>query len=119
MICPRCGTVNAGERAACTRCAGSLAAPPPQERPLPGVIPLTRRAELMRQSTRPSGPQAPVGTGEGPAGTATGDGVYLLASERSTGQPPPPDGLQGGNGPARPDGGARNDRFVPRLSPAP
>ena len=48
MICPRCGVMNTPGRAGCSRRSGSLAPPPAKdERPLPPVLPITRRAELM------------------------------------------------------------------------
>jgi hypothetical protein len=115
MICPRCGVVNAPERSSCTRCSGSLA--PPSQRddgPLPPVMPITRRHELrMGRAKAPApaasgdstlGPTASPNTIAGPDAGALGasalDGVsgplgaglYLLSSERSTGQPAPPDG---------------------------
>ena len=122
MICPRCGTLNAAERAGCTRCAGSLAPPPARpDQPLPPVRPLTRRAELMvlaqahADGERAAGPTA----GAVAAPAIAEPGLYLLASERSTGQPEPPGGLHREAEPARAEAGQRNDRFVPRLSPAP
>lgn len=121
MICPRCGTLNAADRPGCTRCAGSLAPPPARsDQPLPPVRPLTRRAELMvlaKVDTAGTGPLADAGPG--PAAAAPESGLYLLASQRSTGQPEPPGGLHHEAEPARSEAGQRNDRFVPRLSPAP
>lgn len=48
----------------------------------------------------PSAPAAVQGQG-GPGQGQGGEGVYLMASERSTGQPPPPDGVGSQRGPAR------------------
>lgn len=91
MTCPRCGVTNGPERSACVRCGGSLAAPPVRDdRPLPPVLPVTKRSELaMGRSHGGTGRPTPV-PAEGP-GEPGGD-LYLLASERSTGQPPPPPG---------------------------
>ena len=125
MICPRCGIVNPPERDQCARCAGSLAAPPARDQaPLPPVVPLTRRAELLMMKTAaaaaaagaPSSATAPTGDGA-PAGGGAAD-LYRLASQRSSGQPEPPPGSGAGPGPAPAQAG-RSDRFVPRLSPAP
>ncbi len=115
MICPRCGVVNAPERSSCTRCSGSLAPPSHRDdRPLPPVMPITRRAELkMGRASAPapagaggsSPPNAIAGQGAGQdigqPGASNLDGVaeplaaglYLLSTERSTGQPAPPDGV--------------------------
>jgi hypothetical protein len=117
MICPRCGVVNAPERSSCTRCSGSLAPPSHRDdRPLPPVMPITRRAELkMGRASAPApagaggsalspAPNAIAGQGAGQdmgqPGASDLDGVreplavglYLLSTERSTGQPAPPDG---------------------------
>jgi len=122
MICPRCGTLNAAERVGCARCAGSLAPPPARpDQPLPPVRPLTRRAELMvLAKADAAGGRAPgATTGAVPAPAVAEPGLYLLASERSTGQPEPPGGLHRDAEPARAEAGQRSDRFVPRLSPAP
>ena len=102
MICPRCGVVNGSERESCTRCSGSLVPPPTRDsRPLPPVVPVTKRAEL--QTGRVGTPlPTPAGAGDNPgrpvlavpgsvAEPLSGD-LYLLSTERSTGQPAPPDG---------------------------
>jgi hypothetical protein len=102
MICPRCGVVNASERQSCTRCSGSLVPPPARDdRPLPPVLPVTKRAELQPGRTGTSAP-APASAGDNPVRPAvaipgviveppSGD-LYLLSNVRSTGQPAPPDG---------------------------
>jgi hypothetical protein len=105
MICPRCGVVNSAERGSCTRCSGSLARPPARDDgPLPPVLPVTRRAELKSgRATAPVRASAPVpasaaDTTSRPAPPAQGaplepaSDLYLLSTERSTGQPAPPDG---------------------------
>jgi hypothetical protein len=100
MICPRCGVVNPSERQSCTRCSGSLVPPPAQDdRPLPPVMPVTKRAELK---VGPGATPPPARTGDNAPRLAvsvqsavveppSGD-LYLLSTERSTGQPAPPDG---------------------------
>jgi hypothetical protein len=102
MICPRCGVVNASERQSCTRCSGSLVPPPARDdRPLPPVLPVTKRAELQTGRVGTSAP-APVSAGNNPPRPVglvpgamleppSGD-LYLLSTERSTGQPAPPVG---------------------------
>jgi hypothetical protein len=117
MICPRCGVVNASERDSCTRCSGSLLPPSARDdRPLPPVLPVTKRAELRAGLGSVAAP-ASAGTGAGghpsgptpaPPGAAidsaaigsaaidpaaidpTSGDLYLLSTERSTGQPAPP-----------------------------
>lgn len=100
MICPRCGVVNTPERESCSRCSGSLAPAQAQDdRPLPYVLPVTKRAELKSYGARgnpaPNAnevgalPQAPV---LGAAVDQGGADLYLLAAEYATGQPAPPEG---------------------------
>jgi hypothetical protein len=109
MICPRCGVVNAPERGSCTRCSGSLAPPSRQdEQPLPPVMPITRRHEIRMGQAAASAPAGAAQSALPPASVpdaatqgapnpgiyvgASGTDLYLLSSERSTGQPEPPDG---------------------------
>jgi hypothetical protein len=100
MICPRCGVVNSAERGSCTRCSGSLARPPARDDgPLPPVLPVTKRAELKsgRASAPPQAGAAdsssrPVAPAQGAPLEAVSGDLYLLSTERSTGQPAPPDG---------------------------
>ncbi|HTW06864.1 MAG TPA: hypothetical protein VME46_05115 [Acidimicrobiales bacterium] len=72
---------------------------------------MTRRAELEAgharraavgpaASTRATGPLGPEATGT--AGVANPAELYLLAADRPTGQPPPPEAGTGSPGPARP-----------------
>lgn len=121
MICPRCGVINPAGNPSCSRCAGSLAPPPERDdRPLPPVVPLTRRAELQMMRAKAA---EQVSAGPPPARPSEDEqadsGLYLLSSERSTGQPEPPGGqhAEAGASPSQP--AQRNDRFLPRLSPAP
>lgn len=119
MICPRCGIVNSDGDAACSRCGGSLAAPPRRDEPLPAVKPLTRRAELAMLSTQAAQqPPQVTAVGSGAASSHNEDDLYLLSSERS-GQPSPPGSQPPGPAPSPAQAGQRNDRFLPRLSPAP
>lgn len=106
MICPRCGVVNAPERTSCTRCSGSLA-PPAQrdDRPLPPVMPITKRAELKLgraaspaqagKATVANGPAAQGPPNQARPGSEPSEApaldLYLLSAERSTGQPAPPE----------------------------
>lgn len=124
MTCPRCGVMNPADRSTCSRCSGSLARPPVRdEAPLPPVLPITRRAELtMGRSGAASPPGGPGAAGRlsgtahsggGPQGATppgaelgTGE-LYLLAAERSTGQPPPPEAPPGPAEPARAERPAR------------
>jgi hypothetical protein len=105
MICPRCGVVNASERQSCTRCSGSLVPPPARDdRPLPPVVPVTKRAELKSGlDSVPARAKSVAATGDGPLASAVaaqgaviepaGGDLYLLSTERSTGQPAPPAAL--------------------------
>lgn len=95
MICPRCGTTNAPGRATCVRCSGSLAPPPEVTAPasaVPPVLPVTRRAEIAtgratpKQSPRPAASKSP-----GPVAQWSPEHIYLLAHDRCTGQPAPPE----------------------------
>jgi hypothetical protein len=125
MLCPRCGTANAPEREACSRCAGSLAPAPGRDRFQAPLIPLTRRAEIAASRAAATQPGtaatlSPALIPASPEGAVSPAGdLYLLASERSTGQPRPPGAASADSEPARADTGQRTDRFVPRLSPAP
>jgi hypothetical protein len=102
MICPRCGVVNTPERESCTRCSGSLVPPPARDdRPLPPVLPVTKRAELRTgRATAPAAASARAGDGasqpvvpvQGAAAEPSGSDLFLLSTERSTGQPAPPAG---------------------------
>ena len=128
MICPRCGVTNKPGQPACSRCSGSLApAPPDTRRPHP-VLPITRRAEVMlrRASGNADPGRAAAASVAGPApGTAGSTGssapnvvqgeIYLLATERSTGQPAPPEALGGQTEPAL---GDRRGRVAIGLSGA-
>jgi len=100
--------MNKSGQATCSRCSGSLAPAPPDARPSHPVLPITKRAEVMLRRARGSGgppgatnasPAGPVAT---PAGTAPQSApgpvhaeIYLLATERSTGQPAPPEAPPG------------------------
>lgn len=120
MICPRCGTINAAGRTACTRCAGQLSPRPAlADQPPPGIVPLTRRAELMMMGKAERTVPAQDGPAAAEGASPQDSGLYLLASERSTGQPEPPGAPARGPEPVREGTGQRSDRFVPRLSPAP
>jgi hypothetical protein len=112
MICPRCGVLNTPEREYCSRCSGSLAPPPSRDdRPLPPVLPITKRAELKLGRTSTPAPAGPASTGSAapyavgaapvPAVETGGGDLYLLESERSTGQPAPPDGSLAPGDPVR------------------
>jgi hypothetical protein len=76
---------------------------------LPAVLPITRRAEL--KLGRPAAGGVPADlvarsqAGQAPGSPVGADGaeLYLLAAERSTGQPPPPDGPVSQVDPARPE----------------
>lgn len=108
MICPRCGVVNKSGQSTCSRCAGSLAPSPANARHPHPVLPITKRAEVTLHRARGTGgpggtvkasPFGPTATAAGAApppgpGPAHGD-IYLLATERSTGQPAPPEALSG------------------------
>ena len=68
------------------------------------MLPITKRAEVMlRRAGGSAGPAAaPPASAAGPAGAATQpvpgaaqSDIYLLATERSTGQPAPPEALGG------------------------
>jgi hypothetical protein len=108
MICPRCGVTNSADRGSCTRCSGSLAPPAGRDQPAPPVIPIpiTRRAELVTgraPAAAPASvnePAARAGTGTTVAGPDPGAAadLYLLATDRLTGQPPPPEGTLGQGG---------------------
>lgn len=84
------------------------------------VLPMTRRAELSMAGARQRLDGGDTGTAHQVPGAQETDREppYVLTSERS-GQPAPPPSNPQAAEPARPDGSARNDRFVPRLSPAP
>ena len=125
MICPRCGVTNKAGQPACSRCSGSLApAPPDTRRPHP-VLPITRRAEVMlRRAGGHADPgRAPAASVAGPVPSAAGPPapgplqgeIYLLATERSTGQPAPPEALGGAAEPAL---GERRGRMAIGLSGA-
>ncbi|HUB69667.1 MAG TPA: hypothetical protein VL984_04535 [Acidimicrobiales bacterium] len=112
MICPRCGVANTAERPTCTRCAGSLAPPPARnDAPLPPTVPITRRAELVmrRAGGAPLANVVEAAAQQAPpqADPASQADLYFLASERATGQPPPPDGPYGPTGTVRPERPAR------------
>jgi hypothetical protein len=102
MICPRCGVVNGSERESCTRCSGSLVPPPTRDsRPLPPVVPVTKRAELQTvrvgtpaptSATAGDNPGRPLVTVPGAVAEPPSGDLYLLSTERSTGQPAPPAG---------------------------
>jgi hypothetical protein len=111
VICPRCGVVNAPERQACSRCSGSLAPPPAREdKPLPPVAPITRRAELKlgRATVPPPSHNDAVHRPPAPpqelAPEASAGDLYLLEADRTTGQPAPPGAL---SDPVRADRPAR------------
>ena len=106
MICPRCGVVNQSGQTTCSRCSGSLAPSPTSARRPHPVLPITKRAAVTVHRARRTGdPAGTVNSLFGPAATAgaapsPGSGpahadIYLLATERSTGQPAPPEALVG------------------------
>ncbi len=103
MICPRCGVMNRPGQPACSRCAGSLAPAPPDARSPHPVLPITNRAEVMLRraggsagpATAPPASAASAGAATQPALGAVQSDIYLLATERSTGQPAPPEALGG------------------------
>ncbi len=114
MMCPRCGIYNQSGRSSCSRCSGLLApAPVSDDRPLPPVLPVTKRAELAMG-------RASSGAALGAAGDATSlpsptlgaaletaalplTEIYLMEMDRSTGQPAPPPSPHGQGEPARAD----------------
>jgi hypothetical protein len=128
MICPRCGVTGKSGQPTCSRCAGSLApAPPDTRRPHP-VLPITARAEVMLRraggNADPGGAIAAANAGAAPSSTGTAapsapsphqGEIYLLATERSTGQPAPPEALGGQTEPAV---GDRRGRMAIGLSGA-
>ncbi|MDA8300045.1 MAG: hypothetical protein M0005_00515 [Actinomycetota bacterium] len=63
------------------------------------MLPVTRRAELVMGRAAGASP-APSSPGAQAGGLGSG-GLYLMASERSTGQPPPPEGVSSQRGPSR------------------
>ncbi|MGD0810549.1 MAG: hypothetical protein ABSA91_12720 [Acidimicrobiales bacterium] len=113
-MCPRCGIYNPSGRSSCSRCSGLLApAPVRDDRPLPAVLPVTKRAELALG-------RASSGAAGGAAGDATSrpsptlgaaletaalpvTEIYLMEMDRSTGQPAPPPSVQEQGEPARAD----------------
>lgn len=111
MICPRCGVLNAPGRSACSRCSGLLApASARDNRPLPPVLPITKRAELTLGRATTAGAAGIGGRRPGPtlgAGLEAPElpvtELYLLAADRSTGQPAPPPAPLGQGEPARAD----------------
>ncbi|HYA43967.1 MAG TPA: hypothetical protein VED59_00050 [Acidimicrobiales bacterium] len=82
--------VNAPGIDSCARCSGSLVPPPNRDdRPLPPVTPLTRRAELLRQADRAD--SVPAADASSESVDAPDAGLYVMARE-TTGQPHPPVG---------------------------
>jgi hypothetical protein len=126
MTCPRCGVVNALGRTTCQRCSGSLAPASGAGGGPPAIVPITNRAE---RAARRAGVPGPAGQGypvsalyAPPAALAPANPpspvaleIYLLASERSTGQPAPPDAS---SGPAEAPLGERRGRMAIGLSGA-
>jgi len=130
MTCPRCGVVNKAGQTTCSRCSGSLAPSPTDARRPHPVLPITKRAEVTLHRARRTVDQggAVKASTSGPAATAAGVGaspppgpasahaeIYLLATERSTGQPAPPDAV---SGPAETSLGERRGRMAIGLSGA-
>ncbi|HTV12365.1 MAG TPA: zinc finger Ran-binding domain-containing protein [Acidimicrobiales bacterium] len=110
MICPRCGVSNPAQRTSCSRCSGSLTPPPARdERPMPDVLPVTKRAELAMGHARLAAASPGSGPGAGepgryapaPADLEQSAELYLLSADRPTGQPLPPEGPLGHPGPVR------------------
>ena len=107
MICPRCGVMNKSGQPTCSRCSGSLAPAPPDARLPHPVLPITKRAEVMLRRAGGGDPPGTIkasaaGSVVTPAATASPPGpgpvpaeIYLLATERSTGQPAPPEAQPG------------------------
>jgi hypothetical protein len=127
MICPRCGVMNKPGQSACSRCSGSLAPSPVEARRPHPVLPITKRAEVKLRRAGGTGDSAgamkasPHGPARGSAVAAPPAGagpvpseIYLLATERSTGQPAPPE-LSGQVGTAL---GERRGRMAIGLSGA-
>ena len=118
--------MNKSGQATCSRCSGSLAPAPPNGRLPHPVLPITKRAEVMLRragaETRPGDKASAAGPVVTPAATASPPGpgpvpaeIYLLATERSTGQPAPPEAQPGQTEPAL---GERRGRVAIGLSGA-
>ncbi|MGA3220664.1 MAG: hypothetical protein ABSE77_16545 [Acidimicrobiales bacterium] len=100
--------MNKSGQPTCSRCSGSLAPAPPDARLPHPVLPITKRAEVMLRraggSGGPTGAMKASPAGQGitsagaPAQSAPGPvhaEIYLLATERPTGQPAPPEAQAG------------------------
>jgi hypothetical protein len=121
--------MNKPGQQSCSRCSGSLAPSPAQGRQPHPVLPITRRAEVTRHRAGITGDGAagtlkapPAGLGRTSAGpapqAAPGTGhadIYLLATDRSTGQPAPPEAL---SAPTETALGERRGRMAIGLSGA-
>jgi hypothetical protein len=114
MMCPRCGIYNPSGRSSCTRCSGLLAPTPVRDdRPLPYVLPVTKRAELALGRASSGATAGAVGDATSRPSPTLGAAletaalpvteIYLMGMDRSTGQPPPPPSPHGQGEPARAD----------------